>query len=507
MSFQNFILRNLYARRLKAIEKFRREPISTQNEQLLRVLKQANKTPFFAEHALGESLSYEKFANSVPTVSYEEFMPWIDRVLQGEHSALTNSPTRWLAKSSGTTNDKSKFIPINNPSLNGCHYQGGRDVVALFTDNFPKSKAFTGKSLTLGGSKKLSREQSSLIAGDLSAILISNAPSIITPMRRPKSSVALIEDFEEKVEAICRTCSRSNMTSFAGVPSWNLVLMEKILEYNGVDSLLDIWPNLSLFIHGGMSFDPYREQYQRIIPSSQMQYMETYNASEGFFALQDDPNDSSMLLMLDYGTFYEFLPFSDLDHPERAVPLEGVQLGVNYAMIITTTGGLWRYMIGDTVEFTSLTPYKIKITGRTKHFINAFGEELIIDNCVKALDEVGESTGARVQEFTVAPVFMEQGEKGAHHWVVEFSKEPSDIEGFRAKLDLALQECNSDYAAKRSGDATMSPLRLTVAPAGTFYRWMQSRGKVGGQNKVPRLSGTRDYLEGLLEQIACDAKA
>ncbi len=506
MSFQNFILRNIYAARLKAIERFRREPIQTQDAQLQRVLNNSSKTPFFAEHNLNTSLGYEKFASNVPVVSYEDFMPWIDRVLQGEHSALANNPTRFLAKSSGTTNDKSKYIPINNPSLNDCHYQGGRDVVALFSRNFPKSKAFTGKSLTLGGSKKLVREHSSLIAGDLSAILIGNAPKYISPMRRPKSSVALIENFDEKVEAICRTCSKTNMTSFAGVPSWNLVLMEKILEYNGVDSLLDIWPNLSLFIHGGMSFDPYREQYHRIIPSSQMQYMETYNASEGFFAVQDDPQDSSMLLMLDYGTFYEFLPFSELDHPERAVPLEGVQLGVNYAMIITTIGGLWRYMIGDTVEFTSLSPYKIKITGRTKHFINAFGEELIIDNCVKALEDVAETTGARVQEFTVAPVFMEQGEKGAHHWVVEFANEPQDIEEFRSKLDLALQNCNSDYAAKRSGDATMSPLKLTVAPEGTFYRWMESRGKVGGQNKVPRLSGTRDYLEGLLEQINADAK-
>ncbi|MFI3295381.1 MAG: GH3 auxin-responsive promoter family protein [Rikenellaceae bacterium] len=501
MSLYNSLIRTIFSYRLRAIEKFRRDPIAVQAAQLSRLLEAGCDTPLGKYYGLSRGLSYQEFCQRVPVVTYEEFTPWIERVLGGEHSAISAKPTRWLAKSSGTTNDRSKFIPINSPSLQDCHFRGGRDVLALFTHLVPRSKALTGKALTLGGSHQLVSEGSSLLQGDLSAILIENTPSLISKMREPKRSVALMPSFDEKVEAICRSCSTQNVTSFAGVPSWNLVLMKRIMEYNKCDTLLDIWPNLSLFIHGGMSFDPYRDQYQKIIPSSQMSYFETYNASEGFFAMQDDLSDRSMLLMLDYGTFYEFLPFAELDHPEKAVPLEGVRTGVNYAMIITTIGGLWRYMIGDTVEFTSTRPYKIKITGRTKHFINAFGEELIIDNAESALKRACEVTGAQVEEYTVAPIFMDDRAKGAHHWVVEFSKEPKDIALFRETLDQAIRDCNSDYGAKRTDNTTMSMLELTVAPRGTFYGWMVGRGKLGGQNKVPRLSGKRDYLEGLLEII------
>lgn len=498
MKFSTLLLRTVFAPRLFTLDKVRRHPIEVQSEQLDGLLSNNSSAPYLRSFGMTEMSSYEDFRRAVPIVQYEDFHPWIERVIGGERTALTAEPAKWLARSSGTTNDRSKFIPINRPSLDGCHYRGGRDVMAVFAHNFPNSKAFEGKSLTLGGTQQIIDGVDGLKAGDLSAILIDNAPSWVSTVRLPHRDVALIADFEQKVQKICETCSSHNVTSFAGVPSWNLVLMNKILEYNGKNSLLDVWPNMSLFIHGGMAFTPYLEQYRRILPTDQMAYMETYNASEGFFAFQDDPSDDAMLLMLDYGTFYEFLAMNHLNDHSKAVPLEDVKCGVNYAMIISTAGGLWRYMIGDTVQFTSTDPYKIKITGRTKHFINAFGEELIVDNAERGLAAACKATGATVREYTVAPIFMGNDAKGAHEWVVEFDKIPKDLKLFGDALDRALVECNSDYGAKRSGNATMARLKLSVVDKGTFYRWMGARGKAGGQNKVPRLSSKRDYVEQLL---------
>lgn len=499
MSLTNSILSAFYSKRLKAIDRFRRRPWEVQTEQFRLLTSYGARTHYFKQHGLGEFGSVEEFQSRIPVVGYDELQPQIERVRQGEKDVLWPGEIEWFAKSSGTTGDRSKYIPITRESLEQCHFRGGRDVMALFAYTNPESKAFNGKALTLGGSHKLDTMGGGAQSGDLSAILIHTAPKWVNLVREPSMEIALIPDFEKKVEAICRRCSRQRITSFAGVPSWNLVLMNRMLEYTGADNLLDVWPDLSLFIHGGVSFTPYREQYKRLIPSPQMKYMETYNASEGFFALQDNLSTPDMLLMLDYGVFYEFLPLRDLHEPAKAVTLADVETGVNYAMIISTNGGLWRYMIGDTVEFTSLSPHKIRITGRTKSYINAFGEEIIIDNAERAIAAACAATGAKVLDYTAAPVFMKGKAKGGHEWFVEFDAAPSDAMLFAEVLDKTLQEVNSDYAAKRFKNTTLMPPQLVVARKGAFYRWMQDRKKLGGQNKVPRLANDRRYLDELLK--------
>lgn len=489
-----------FSLRLNAIDHFRNSPDQVQYEQFSKLLKSGCQSQYLKEHGvLSQDVAYSQFASRVPVRDYDSLQPWIERLRDRQERVLWNTPVEWFARSSGTTADRSKYIPITRESLNECHFQGGRDVMGIFAHNFPETKAFEGKTLTLGGSHKLDKEGGKIHSGDLSAILIDNTPAWVNMRKLPSTQTALIADFEEKVECICRETTGRNITSFAGVPSWNLVLMNKILDYTGKKNILEVWPDMSLFIHGGVSFTPYREQYQTIIPSAQMNYMETYNASEGFFALQDDPSDSSMLLMLDYGIFYEFLAMKDIDYPERTIPLEGVQTGVNYAMIITTNGGLWRYMIGDTVEFTSLRPHKIRITGRTKHYINAFGEELIVDNAERALMAACQATNAVIAEYTAAPVFMSGNKKGSHQWLLEFEREPNNLTLFVDTLDDTLRQVNSDYDAKRFRDTTLNRPEVVLAERGTFYRWMEKRGKVGGQNKVPRLANNRQYIEQLLD--------
>ncbi|MEG0656413.1 MAG: GH3 auxin-responsive promoter family protein [Mucinivorans sp.] len=495
MKYASKIIDLISSHRLRALDRVRQDGVALQGEQFALLQKGAGDylRPF-------NTASLADFQRTVPIVSYQDLEPAIERVRGGELNYLwRNSSTRWLAKSSGTTSSVSKYIPITARYLANCHYRGGRDVMAVFNDNFPQSKAFTGKALTLGGSARIDASGAAgLAAGDLSAILIANTPSWVSLLREPKAAVALIPDFAAKCQAICRTTVGRHITSFAGVPSWNMVLMNKVLEFTGKDNLLEVWPDMSLFIHGGIAFTPYRAEYEKLIPSPEMKYMETYNASEGFFALQDDPNDSSMLLMLDYEIFYEFLPVAALDDHRQAIPLEGVRLGVNYAMIISNSGGLWRYMIGDTVEFTSLNPYKIKITGRTKHFINAFGEEVIIDNAERALQVACRATGAAIADYTAAPIFMQGRQKGAHEWLIEFSTMPTDTEQFIVALDEALQAVNSDYAAKRYKSTTLVAPHLRVAPHGLFHRWLESKGKLGGQNKVPRLMSDRQVIDELL---------
>lgn len=495
MSLIPQLIRIAFDDRLRQIENCRLNATKVQAGELESIINTASGCEYLRKKGVK---SANDFRDKLPIVSYEELAPEIERVLAGEQNILWSAPTHWFAKSSGTTNDKSKYIPITRSSLNDCHFRAGKDIMAIFCDNFPDSKALTGKSLTLGGSHKIVNERNGILSGDLSAIMIENTPTWFSHKRVPSVEAALTADFEQKIEKICRETVGKNVTNFAGVPSWNLVLMNKLLEFTGKNNIHEIWHDMSLFVHGGISFAPYREQYAKLFPSPEMRYMETYNASEGFFAIQDDPTDTSMLLMTDYGIYYEFLPLSSLPDHSTAVPLEGVRVGVNYAMVITTTGGLWRYMIGDTVEFTSVNPYKIKITGRTKQFINAFGEELIVDNAEHGVIAACRATGAIIKDYTAAPIFMQDRAKGSHQWVVEFEREPTSIEMFTTTLDSAIQSVNSDYEAKRYHCTTLEPPTVTVVARGTFYQWMAKRGKTGGQNKVPRLSGDRKIIEELL---------
>ena len=408
------LVRLFFLRRLREIDRFRSHPAEVQQLQLQKLLRQASATAFGKEYRFDEIRDGRQFGERIPVTDYAAFGSYIDRIRRGENNVTWPTDIRWFAKSSGTTASKSKFIPVSREGLRNCHLRGPMDIVCMVADRYPESRVFSGKTLTLGGSHRLENTGGTAQEGDLSAILIENTPRFGLRMRVPKPETALIADFERKVEAICRETVSQNVTSFAGVPSWNLVMLKKILEYTGKNNILEVWPNMELFAHGGMNFKPYREQYRQIIPSDRMKYIETYNASEGFFAIQDDPATDDMLLMLDYGVYYEFLPMQHLNDPSRAVPLEGVERGVNYALIISTCNGLWRYMIGDTVEFTSLAPYKIKITGRTRHFINAFGEEVIVDNAETALQAACEATGARIAEYTAGPVYMTGQSKGSH---------------------------------------------------------------------------------------------
>ncbi len=494
------LVRLFFSHRRAEIDYFRKHPAEVQEKQLRYLLEQGKETLFGQAHGMESIRTAEQFRSRIAVYDYETLNELIDRARTGEAGVLWPGHTHWFAKSSGTTGARSKYIPVTAAGLKDAHLRGPRDVIALFSALYPDTKVFRGKTLTLGGSCRIERESDKAQSGDLSAILIRNTPRWADWRRTPAADTALIPDFEMKVRKICEEAVGQHVTSFAGVPSWNLVMMNKILDYTGKSNLLEVWPGLELFVHGGMSFKPYRKEYERIIPSSQMKYMETYNASEGFFAIGDDPSRDDMLLMLDYHTYYEFLPTQHLGDPSKALPLEGVRTGENYAMLITSSNGLWRYQIGDTVEFTSTSPYRIRITGRTKHFINVFGEEVMVDNAERAIREACDRTGAEVAEFTVAPVYMEGREKGAHEWVVEFRREPNSREHFAEVLDKALQQVNSDYEAKRFKDTTLHAPRLSIVTPGTFLRWMERRGKLGGQNKVPRLFNERIYVEQLLEE-------
>ncbi|MCD8187023.1 MAG: GH3 auxin-responsive promoter family protein, partial [Rikenellaceae bacterium] len=488
----------VFSKRQEQIEYFRKHPRQPQKKQFSRLIDRGRLTAFGRDHGFDQIRNYSCFQRQVPVQDYDSLKPYINRAREGEDSVLWPGKVKWFAKSSGTTNDISKFIPVTPDGLTDTHMRGPKDVMTLVLHLFPDTKAYDGKLLTLGGSHKLDPLGTQAQSGDLSSILIENTPLWARTKRVPRPETALIEDFEEKVRKICEETIDKRVTAFAGVPSWNLVMMNKILEITGKNKLLELWTDLSYFIPGGMNFEPYREQYEKLIPSTDMRYMETYNASEGFFAIQDDPRSKDLLLMLDYGMFYEFLPTDQLDNPAKAVPLSQVKKGVNYALIISNSNGLWRYMIGDTVEFTSIKPHKIRITGRTKLYLNAFGEEIIIDNADRAIRAASQATGATVQDYTAAPVFMQGRSKGAHEWLIEFSREPDSLSGFAQALDQMLQQLNSDYQAKRYKDTTLyAPVVRALSP-GTFYVWMESRGKVGGQHKVPRLSNERKYVEELL---------
>ena len=467
---------------------------------LRHLLQRAANTEYGRNHLFNNTRSYDDFARNVPVNTYEELKSDIDRMRHGESDVLWPGQVKWYAKSSGTTNDKSKFIPVSQEGLQHIHYQGGKDVVALYLRNNPQSRLFDGRSLILGGSHSPNYNLPGSLVGDLSAILIENINPLANLVRVPKKQTALLSDFEVKRDRIARETLGKNVTNISGVPSWMMSVLVRVLERSGKEHIEEVWPNLEVFFHGGIAFTPYRSQYEKLITSPKMHYMETYNASEGFFGIQNDPSDKSMLLMLDYDVFYEFMPVDQVGMPNpTVVPLTGVELNKNYAMLISTSCGLWRYMIGDTVMFTSRDPYKFVITGRTKYFINAFGEELIQDNAENGLLEACRETGAEVKEYTAAPVFMDQNAKCRHQWVIEFAKLPDSIEHFADVLDKSLQQINSDYEAKRFHDITLQHLEVVVARQGLFDDWLKSKGKLGGQHKVPRLSNNRTVIDEVLE--------
>ncbi|MDA3879434.1 MAG: GH3 auxin-responsive promoter family protein [Prolixibacteraceae bacterium] len=498
-------IEKIFSNRYKKYEYFCKYPVEQQEKVLKGLLEKAANTEWgdkYGYPGIQESTSYNK---NVPLTDYDVLKPYIERMVEGEKNILWPGSVKWFAKSSGTTNDKSKYIPVSEDSLDNCHLKASVDVYAHYLKNNPETNFLKGKNLTIGGSHKVSQLNKSIRTGDLSAVMLHNLPFLSRFKNTPPSEIALIPDFEEKIEKIAQSTIKENITSFAGVPSWFLVLIKRILDISGKDNLLEVWPNLEVFVHGGINFEPYREQYKKLIPSNSMRYMNTYNASEGFFAFQNDLSKDDMLLMLDNGIYYEFIDMAHFfDENRKAIRLDEVEVGKNYAIVISTNGGLWRYIIGDTVMFTETYPFKIKITGRTKHFINAFGEELIIDNAIKGLDKTCEKTGAIISEFTAGPVFMDTEHKGCHQWIIEFEAEPVNIDAFAKILDEELQQVNSDYEAKRFKNLTLKQLEIVNAPKGAFYNWMKTRGKVGGQNKIPRLANDREYLDSLLELIKLD---
>ncbi len=486
-------------KRFHQIELFLKYPNEVQNELLLTLVDFAKDTEIGKKYDFDSIKNYSDFANKIPITNYEGFQSVIERSRRGENNIYWPTPIKWFAKSSGTTNAKSKFIPVSPESLEDCHYAASKDLLCLYLNNNEDSQLFTGKSLRLGGSKELYRENGTAF-GDLSAILIDNMPFWAEFSSTPSSKVSLMSEWESKMQAIVNETIQENVTSLAGVPSWMLVLLNQVLETTGKENLIDIWPNLEVYFHGGVSFVPYADQYKKILPSKAFNYYEIYNASEGFFAIQDQNNSSELLLMLDYGIFYEFM---DMDtygtSQEKVIPLSEVQKNKNYAVIITTNAGLWRYKIGDTIRFTSTDPYRVKVTGRTKHHINAFGEELIIENAEDALKKVCKKTKSAIVDYTAAPIFMIGKEKGAHEWLIEFKTPPKDINYFNELFDNALKSLNSDYEAKRYNNMTLNKPKIHIARENLFYDWLKKHNKLGGQHKVPRLSNTRDYMEDLLK--------
>ena len=500
MSLTNIAEKLFFRARQHELERHFNDAEAMQAEVLDYLVARGKNTEYGRNHLFGTIKGYEDFAQNIPVNTYEELKEDIDRMRHGESNVLWPGQVKWYAKSSGTTNDKSKFIPVSADGLKQIHYQGGKDVVAFYLENNPASRVLDGKALILGGSHSPNYNLTDSLVGDLSAILIENINPLANLIRVPKKQTALLSDFEVKRDRIAHETLRSNVTNLSGVPSWMLSVLVRVMELSGKQHLEEVWPNIEVFFHGGIAFTPYREQYKKLITKSSMHYMETYNASEGFFGIQNDLSDPAMLLMLDYGVFYEFIPRDEYgsDNP-TVVPLAGVEVGKNYAMVISTSCGLWRYVIGDTVSFTSKNPYKFVITGRTKYFINAFGEEVIMDNAEKSLDAACKQTGAEVLEYTAAPVFMDDKARCRHQWLIEFSKEPADMNEFAYLLDAKLQSINSDYEAKRFHDITLQQLEVVKAKPGLFSEWLKKKGKLGGQHKIPRLSNSRKNIDELLE--------
>jgi hypothetical protein len=502
MSLFNTILRQYLINQLPDIDKYRQQAIPLQHQVFNDLIKKATNTEFGKKHHFSEIKNHQQFCKNIPLHSYNEIKPYIDRMIEGEQNILWPSHIKWFSKSSGTTSERSKYIPVSNESLKKCHYRGGRDVLSSYCDMFPETSIFKGKGLILGGSMRQAEQNSKASYGDLSAILIHNFPRWADFIRTPSREIALMDEWESKLELMSDFVLPQNITSLSGVPSWMLLLLKKVLEKSGKKNIKEVWPNLELFMHGGVNFEPYHDQYDEIIPKGSIFYLQTYNASEGFFAFQDQRDHNDMLLVPNNGIYFEFIPLHELEMPNpTSYPLESVEIGVNYAIIISTNAGLWRYIIGDTVQFTSLYPHRIRITGRTSSFINAFGEEVIIENAEKAIAEACKKTNAIISEYTAAPVYFAIGTKAAHEWVIEFEEQPNDWNLFCKTLDISLKAVNSDYEAKRYHNLILQEPIVQNAPKGTFIEWLTEKGKLGGQNKVPRLSNNRKIIDEVIEVI------
>lgn len=502
MALLNSLFTWIMKKRIHQIELFMKYPHDVQEEWFQSLISTAEATEWGKKYDYTSILTPEEYKNRVPIQDYDDVKVYVDRMIKGEQNLIWPSDIKWFAKSSGTTSDRSKFIPVSLEALEDCHYQGGKDMLSIFCHNKPENKVFTGKSVVIGGSSQINNFSPDSYYGDLSSILIRNLPFWAEFKRTPNLEVTLNPNFEEKIEQIAQITIKENVTSLAGVPTWNIVMAKRVLEITGKDNLLEVWPNLEFYGHGGVSFKPYREQFKQLIPSDEMYYLENYNASEGYFGLQDQSDSEDLLLMLDYGIYYEFLPMENIDdeHP-HTLALHEVELGKNYALIISTNAGLWRYKIGDTIRFTSLSPYRFQISGRTKQYINTFGEEVIVDNAEQALHEACKRTEAIIKDYTAGPSYFKDGKAGAHEWIIEFEKQPTDFNTFCTTLDSTLREINSDYDAKRYKDMALTAPIIHNAGPDSFYHWMKSRGKLGGQNKVPRLANNREYLDSLLKII------
>jgi len=499
MPIFNSVISWFIKKRIHQIELFMKYPHDVQGEWFRKLITSARDTEWGRKYDYRSIRTFDQFRERVPLSEYNDLKPYISRVRKGEQNILWPSDVKWFAKSSGTTSDKSKFIPVSEEALEECHFKGGKDLLSIYCNNNPDSQIFSGKVLGLGGSITVDDEHAETFHGDVSAIIMENLPYWVELIRTPEISVALMNEWESKIERIALITKDEDVTNISGVPSWTLLLLKRILEITGKKNIGEVWPNLELFIHGGVNFSPYHEQFSKIAPAG-MKYLETYNASEGFFGIQDLNTPGEMLLMLDYGIFYEFMPLSEYDVlTDKTVSLDKVETGVNYALVISTNAGLWRYIIGDTIQFTSLDPYRIRITGRTTSFINACGEELIIDNAEKAIATACEKASATITDYTAAPVYFNDHTNAAHEWLIEFATPPESLDYFAEILDNALKALNSDYEAKRYHNMILRQPIIKQLPAGTFYRWLKERGKLGGQNKVPRLSNDRKYLDDIKE--------
>ena len=502
MAIVNSIFTWYMKKRIHQIELFMKYPLDVQDEWLHTLISSAENTEWGKRYDYKSILTVQQFKERVPIQNYDTLKPYIERMLQGEQNILWPSEIKWFAKSSGTTSDRSKFIPVSEEALEECHFKGGKDMLSIYCNNRPNSQMFTGKGLVLGGSHQINQLCEDIHYGDLSAVLIKNLPVWAEYYRTPDMSIALMDNYEEKIDRMAEATIKENVTSISGVPTWTIVLAKKVMEITGTKNLLEVWPNLEAYFHGAVNFTPYRDQFKELIPSSEMYYLETYNASEGFFGIQDQSHSEELLLMLDYGIYYEFLPIEHLDDENpKTLSLDQVELHKNYAIIISTNAGLWRYLIGDTVQFTSVHPFRIKITGRTKHFINAFGEEVIIDNAENALTKACVTTNAKIKDYTACPIYFSGEEAGGHEWIIEFEQQPSDFEQFVDVMDDTLREVNSDYDAKRFKDMALKRPKVHNAPKDTFYKWLKEKGKLGGQHKVPRLANNREYVDDILKLL------
>jgi hypothetical protein len=487
--------------RIWSIEQWLNDPVSTQFTVWQDLIAAGQYTEFGRIFCFSEIQSLQDFKEKVPIQDYESLKPYIERMMQGEENVLWNTPINWFAKSSGTTSDKSKFIPVSEESLKENHFKGSKDVLSFYYVSHPESDLLTGKGLVIGGSHQISNFNEDVHYGDLSAVVLQNSPFWSNWIRTPDLTIALMDEWESKIEKLAQTTIHENVTSMAGVPTWLIVLLRRILELTGKSTISEVWPGLELYMHGGVSFVPYKQQFEKLI-GKQINYLEVYNASEGFFAGQDDIDKEGMLLMCDHGIFYEFMPVSEFEGEQKTVQLSEVETGKNYALVITTAGGLWRYLVGDTIQFTSLDPFRIKVSGRLKHYINAFGEEVIVDNSDKAVALASEKTNTIVNDYTAAPVYFSEGNNGAHEWLIEFEKEPEDLNQFIYQLDAALKSINSDYEAKRHKDIALRIPVVKAVPKNTFSNWLNSKGKLGGQHKVPRLSNDRKFLDEILAFVS-----